>query len=103
MKQIGFKKMNWSPKPTAWNEHIQKLARRRSMMRDFQRKNDILVNAFANTFNYQISANVDNVAKTAADRIIAEGKKKAEALQNSISSSLPSAGTSTGSMLDISV
>ncbi len=86
--QIGFKKMNWMPKQSAWNEHLQKLAKRRTMMREFEKQNNALVNAFANTFTFQITAHVDNVARTAADRIIAEGKKKAEVLQNKLMSSV---------------
>jgi predicted secreted protein len=102
MREIGFKKMNWMPKQSAWNEHIQKLAKRRTMMRAFERQNNALINAFANTFDYQIHANVDNVARTAADRIIAEGKKKAEELQNKLTSSTTSPKSTIGNALDIS-
>lgn len=86
MTEVGFKKMNWMPKQSAWNEHLQKLAKRRTMMRAFEQQNNNLLNAFANTFNFQITAHVDNVARTAADRIIAEGKKQAEELQNKLMS-----------------
>lgn len=88
MTQIGFKKMNWMPKPSAWNEHLQKLAKRRTMMREFERQNNALINSFANTFSFQITSSVDNVARTAADRIIAENKKKTEEQANKLMKSL---------------
>lgn len=83
-QQIGFKKMNWMPKASAWNEHIQKLTKRRTMMRAFENQNNTLINAFATISNFQITAHVDNVARTAADRIIAEGKKKVDEQANKL-------------------
>lgn len=85
---IGFKKMNWLPKQSAWNEHIQRVAKRRTMVRAFEQQAQLLANGFQNAFSIQITGHVDNVARTAADRIIAEGKKTAEAHAASMSSAL---------------
>lgn len=86
MTQVGFKKMNWMPKQSAWNEHLQKLAKRRTMMREFESQNVQLANAFANAFDSQITANTEHVARTAVDRVIAEGKKKADEMQKKLMS-----------------
>lgn len=86
MTKIGFKKMNWFPRQSAWNEHAQKLAKRRAMMREFEKQNLNLVNSFANVFEFQISSTSEHVARTAVDRVVKEGEKKAKEMQQKLMS-----------------
>ncbi|WP_127145297.1 hypothetical protein [Pelagibacterium montanilacus] len=78
MSEIGFKKMNWMPRASAWEEHQVRLEKRRAAMEAFAQQQATLVNAFASAFSFQLTSSVDNVAKTASDRIIAEGRKQVE-------------------------
>ncbi|WP_116654556.1 hypothetical protein [Pelagibacterium sediminicola] len=88
MAQIGFKKMNWLPRPSVWKEAELARLKRKEMMEDFQQRSLNLANAFANTFSFQLNSSVDNVAKTASDRMAAEVETKATEMQNKLMSTI---------------
>lgn len=79
MQQVGFKKMNWAPKASAWDEHVKRRARQRKMIREFVRQQEALAHAFQSAAHRQLTGRVENVARTATDRIIAESRKQLEA------------------------
>lgn len=88
MAEIGFKKMNWLPRPSVWKEAELARLKRKEMMEDFQQRSQNLANAFATTFSFQLTSSVDNVAKTASDRVMAEAEAKTKEMQNKLMSTI---------------
>lgn len=82
MAEIGFKKMNWMPRPSVWKEAELARLKRKEMMDDFQQRSQNLANAFANTFSFELTSTVENVARTASDRMVAEVEAKASEMQS---------------------
>ena len=42
MTQVGFKKMNWYPKPSAWKQHVAQRQKRAENVRAFQAQSNDL-------------------------------------------------------------
>lgn len=78
IERTGFRKMNWLPQRSTWEEMQLARAKRQKMLAEFQQRSQNLINTFANITTAQINGSVDNVAKTASDRIIAEGQAKVD-------------------------
>lgn len=56
MREIGFRKMNWFPKETAWNQAIAQRAKRREMMDGYRQDTQVLAGSFGAAFSHQIRA-----------------------------------------------
>lgn len=74
--QVGFKKMNWLPKQSVWKEMQAARTKRAQMVKDFQSRAVNLANTINTTLYNQSMGTVENVIKSAADRVISEGQDK---------------------------
>lgn len=74
--------MNWHPKKSAWNELQQQKAKRRAMVQDFQQRNEALASQLSNAYMNSVTGTVENVTRTAIDRIQKQvAAKREEALK----------------------
>jgi hypothetical protein len=69
MTQVGFKKMNWYPKPSAWKQHVAQRQKRAENVRAFQAQSNALANSFANAMYNQIQGVGEVAAQTAQSRL----------------------------------
>lgn len=67
--QISKRSMNWFPKKSAWREMQAERQKRRAMVQEFQSKNQSLANSLSNAFSTQLSGKVENITRTAIDRL----------------------------------
>lgn len=71
----GFKKMNWFPKQSAWQEVEAQRLKRREMMEDFQASSNALAAGFQAAANLQIQGIGELAAQSAQSRLEAKAKE----------------------------
>lgn len=77
----GFKKMNWFPKQSAWNEQLSARAKRREMVTRFREDAAQLAGAFTNAMNNQIGNVGEIAARQAQARLQNEAKARMAEMQ----------------------
>lgn len=75
-KVSGFKKMNWFPKQSAWNEQLRARAKRREMVTQFREDAAILASAFTSAMTNEIGNVGEIAARQAQTRIQNEAKAR---------------------------
>lgn len=86
MASVGFKKMNWFPKQSAWKEMEVARIKRRQMMEDFQAKSQALAYGFQAAANIQIQGIGDLASQSAQARMQAKVKEMQAKLEDKYAS-----------------
>ncbi|WMT89668.1 hypothetical protein [Pelagibacterium sp. H642] len=71
----GFKKMNWAPKQSAWEEMQAARAKRRQNMEDFMARSNALAAGFQRAATLQIQGIGELAAQNAQARLQAKAKE----------------------------
>ncbi|WP_404402680.1 hypothetical protein [Pelagibacterium halotolerans] len=74
MSSVGgyYKKMNWFPKPSAWDQMEAARLKRKEMIADFQAQSQALMSGFQAAANIQIQGIGELAAQGAQTRLQAE-------------------------------
>ena len=75
MASVGFKKMNWFPKPSAWTQMETARLKRRQMIDDFRAETSALSAAFQTAQTMQIQGVGDLAVKSVQSRLQARAKE----------------------------